>query len=120
MCCHCADYNLISSFFSLVAEGWFDSSMILIHVEDSSQKALNIWSFLLPFQWGVWLLLGATILITGAAYWWLEKMDNASDSRQLEDHPGDAVFYTAITFTGHFEYRPTTSAAMILVSGPTE
>jgi hypothetical protein len=46
-------------------------------------------------------------------------LDTTSDTRELEKHPGDAVFYTAITFTGHFEFRPQTSAAMILTFSTT-
>lgn len=99
-------------------EGWFDSSMILItndNGEDSSKEQLNFWSFLLPFQWTVWLLLCLTVICTGVCYWFLERLDTSSDTRELEEHPGDAVFYTAITFTGHFEFQPQSSAAMILV-----
>ena len=99
-------------------EGWLDSSMILVTVDKSStsasQESLNIWSFLLPFQWTVWLLLVVVVIITGVAYWLLERLDTSSDVRSLENHPGDAVFYTAITMTGHFEFQPQTSAAMIL------
>lgn len=97
-------------------EGYYDSSMILIHVEDASSTSLDIWSFLFPFQWSVWLLLAATVIVTGAAYYWLERKDSSTDTRELEKHPGEAMFYTAITFTGHFEFRPRTPSAMILVS----
>ena len=100
-------------------EGWYDSSMILIHVDDSSNIPLTLWSFLLPFYWTVWLLLGITILVTGTAYYLLERLDTSSDTREIEQHPGDAVFYTAITFTGHFEFRPQTTAAMILTFSTT-
>jgi ABC-type amino acid transport substrate-binding protein len=100
-------------------EGWYDSSMVLIHIDESSKIPLTLWSFLLPFQWTVWLFLGITILVTGIAYYLLERLDTTSDTRELEKHPGDAVFYTAITFTGHFEFRPQTSAAMILTFSTT-
>lgn len=102
-------------------EGWFDSSMILVSIDShaSSQEQLNIWSFLLPFQWTVWLLLALAVVVTGVSYWFLERLDTSSDDRSMEDHPGDAVFYTAITFTGHFEFRPQTSAAMILTFSTT-
>lgn len=95
-------------------EGWYDSSMIVVHVDDIKENNVNIWSFLLPFQWSVWALLVITIVITGAVYWLLERLDTTSDERLLEDHPGEAVFYTAIAFTGHFDFKPQTSAARIL------
>jgi hypothetical protein len=101
-------------------EGWFDSSMIMIHVDSGGSKdSLNIWSFFLPFQWSVWVLLVVAVIVTGVSYWFLERMDTSSDTRELEHHPGDAVFYTAITFTGHFEFRPQTTAAMILTFSTT-
>ena len=101
-------------------EGWFDSSMIVVNVDtNNNSNQLNIWSFLLPFQWTVWLLLGVTVLVTGVAYWFLERLDATSDERELEHHPGDAIFYTAITFTGHFEFQPQSSAAMILTFSTT-
>jgi hypothetical protein len=46
-------------------------------------------------------------------------LDSSSDDRELEKHPGDAIFYTSIIFTGHFEFRPRTSAAMILTFSTT-
>ena len=101
-------------------EGWFDSSMIMINVDSGgSKEILNIWSFFLPFQWTVWVLLVVAVIVTGVSYWFLERLDTSSDTRELEHHPGDAVFYTAITFTGHFEFRPQTSAAMILTFSTT-
>jgi len=95
-------------------EGWYDSSMILIYVNDASVSSLHIWSIFLPFQWSVWLLLVVAVVVTGVAYWFLERLDTRSDIRELEHHPGDAVFYTAIAMTGHFEFQPQTTAAMIL------
>ena len=100
-------------------EGWYDSSMVMVYEQGKEGTRLNIWSFLLPFQWTVWFLLVVTVVVSGAAYWFLERLDTTADERVLEKHPGDAVFYTAITFTGHFELRPQTSAAMILTFSTT-
>lgn len=94
-------------------EGWYDSSMIVVHIDDSKGR-VNLWSIFAPLDWGVWLLLAITVALSGAAYWLLERLDTTADARRLEDHPGEAVYFTAIAFTGHFELRPQTLPARIL------
>jgi hypothetical protein len=98
-------------------EGWYDASIIMIEYADPTKSAttnVDLFSFLTPFEWSVWLLILATVIASGLVYYLLEKMNTASDERDLEDAPATAVFYSAITFTGHFEFRPQTHAARLL------
>jgi hypothetical protein len=97
-------------------EGWFEASTIIVEATDltATTKTLNVWSFLLPFQWGVWVLIVVTATATGLMYFLLERMNEDADERHLENEPGAAVFYSFITLTGHYEFRPQTTAARIL------
>ncbi|KAL7566316.1 hypothetical protein ACA910_013639 [Epithemia clementina (nom. ined.)] len=94
-------------------EGWYDASNILVE-SHNTKKSLNIWSFLLPFQWEVWILIAGTVIATGVLYFLLDKMNTASDEMELDKQPGAAVFYSFITMTGHFELHPTTTSARLL------
>ena len=47
-------------------------------------------------------------------YYFLERLNSSSDKRHLGEKPVIAIFLAAITFTGHFEYRPNTNAARLL------
>ncbi|KAI2504706.1 ionotropic glutamate receptor [Fragilaria crotonensis] len=93
--------------------GWYDGSIILVYSEDSTDK-FNLWSFLLPFETNVWLAMAAAIFFSGLVYFFLERLNSSSDKRHLGEKPVTAIFLAAITFTGHFEYRPNTNAARLL------
>jgi membrane protein implicated in regulation of membrane protease activity len=97
-------------------EGWFEASTIIVEATDptATSQTLNFWGFLLPFQWQVWLLIIVTAIATGLMYFLLERMNAESDERHLEHEPGAAVFYSFITLTGHYEFRPRTTAARLL------
>jgi flagellar basal body-associated protein FliL len=97
-------------------EGWYDASIIMIEYTDpqSTTTDLDLFSFLTPFEWTVWMLILATIVASGLVYYLLEKMNTASDERTLEEAPVSAVYYSAITFTGHLEFRPQTHAARLV------
>jgi hypothetical protein len=95
--------------------GWYDGSIVLATSETSLQKeALNMWTYLLPFSGFVWIAIGAAIIFTGLVYFCLERFNNAADERDLWDKPMAAIFFTALTCTGHFEFKPGTHAARIL------
>lgn len=93
--------------------GWYDGSIILVYSEDSTDK-FNLWSFLLPFETNVWIAMAAAIFFSGLVYFFLERLNSSSDKRHLGEKPVTAIFLAAITFTGHFEYRPNTNAARLL------
>jgi hypothetical protein len=101
-------------------EGWQDGSIIMIEYADPQRKAttpqnnLLYFSFLRPFEGSVWWLILATVIASGLVFYLLEKMNMASDERMLGDAPATAVFYAALTFTGHLEFQPQTHAARLL------
>ena len=100
-------------------EGWYDSSIILVERvqrrSSSSQKSsFDLWNFLRPFDTYVWLLIAASVIVTGILYWFLEKINTEADARSLDTRPLSSIFLSAIVFTTHFEFRPNTSAAMLL------
>ena len=100
-------------------EGWYDSSIVLVERvqrrSSSSQKSsFDLWNFLRPFDIYVWLLIAASVIVTGLLYWFLEKINSEADARSLDTRPLSSIFLSAIVFTTHFEFRPNTSAAMLL------
>jgi hypothetical protein len=96
-------------------KGWYDGSIILAQTKDTSnQDNSSFWSFLLPFDGKVWLAIIAAILFTGLMYFVLERVNVESDERELENKPAAAIFLAALTFTGHFQFQPNTTAARLL------
>ena len=95
-------------------EGWYDSSLILIERTDPNREDVNMWSFLTPFQLGVWIMIGVAIVVTGLMYWMLERLNADSDKDQLENKPLTTIFLSALTFTGNFNFHPNTHAARLL------
>jgi Ligand-gated ion channel len=72
-------------------------------------------SFMVPFEYSVWLAILAAIFVTGMAYFFLERLNNGLDDHQgLEDKPLLAIFIAALTFTGHFQFRPNSIASRML------
>jgi hypothetical protein len=47
-------------------------------------------------------------------YFLLERMNEDADELHLENKPVAAIFYSFITMTGHYEFRPQTTAARLL------
>ncbi|CAB9521570.1 receptor subunit 1 [Seminavis robusta] len=94
--------------------GWWDSSIVLVESLQESKREVNLWGFLSPFKVTVWITIGATIVFTGLMYWCLEYLDVKADERDLEDKPMASIFYAALVFVGHLEFRPKTHSARIL------
>ena len=95
-------------------EGWYDSSLVLIERTDPNSEDVDMWSFLTPFQFSVWIMIGVAIVATGLMYWMLERLNTESDEAQLESKPLTTVFLSALTFTGNFNFQPNTHAARLL------
>ena len=76
-------------------EGFYDNSMIIV---SKTKKNYSFFNFLNPFKWTVWLVIGSTIIATGATYFILLRLDENADERQFDTF--GAVFLTALTFTG--------------------
>lgn len=95
-------------------EGWYDSSLVIVERIDPSSQDVDMWSFLTPFQSGVWIMLVVAILATGVLYWMLEQLNRESDTQQLEKKPLTTIFLSALTFVGHFDFSPGTHSARLL------
>jgi hypothetical protein len=96
--------------------GWYDSSIVLAERIDagSTKRVLNLWSFVMPFKFRLWVIIFLSMFFTGIVYWLLEYMDTDADERHLETQPLGSIFYSAIVFTGHLDLRPNTTSARIL------
>jgi Ligand-gated ion channel len=97
--------------------GWYDSSATFVeHIAESEQlkKVVNIWAFLDPFSYSVWLAIMAFIVVTGLVYWLLECLDVDADELLLHKNPLLCIYYSAIVFTGHLRNRPSTHGARML------
>ena len=98
-------------------EGYYDSSIILVENVDPHQNRssiFSIWSFATPFEPIVWLYIFLSVLFTGILYMILERLNDESDERSLDHSPLATIFFSAITFTGHFDFRPQTNAARLM------
>lgn len=93
--------------------GWYDGRIVMIGIVEKGNAELELWSFLDPFSAGVWIMIGVTIVVSGLVYWFLDWFDSDSDSLELGSRPGQSVFLSALTFTGHFEFRPVSRSAQI-------
>jgi Ligand-gated ion channel len=97
--------------------GWYDSSATLVErLADSEQekKIVNIWSFLKPFTYLVWLAILCYVVITGSVYWLLEMMDGNTDEDLRHAKPLVCIYHFAMVFTGHFGIRPKSNGAQIV------
>lgn len=96
-------------------DGWYDGSVIMVGIQDTSSSSLNVWSFLEPFTAGVWVMIGVTILISGLIYWWMEWFNEDSDRQELGNKPTETIFFAALAFTGEPNFQPSTDFARIFV-----
>jgi Ligand-gated ion channel len=96
--------------------GFWDSSLILGEIFQPSQekRVVNLWSFLEPFEYAVWIMIVVAVIFSGFVYWVLEHWNMDTDELSLETKPLASIFYAAITATGHYELKPNTHAARIL------
>lgn len=94
--------------------GWYDGSIVMVRSESPQADKFDFWAHLVPFDVLVWVAIVAAIFFTGGMYCFLERLNQSSDERQLDDKPHITVFLSALTFTGHFEFQPETNAARIL------
>uniref|UniRef100_A0A7S1BJZ8 Ionotropic glutamate receptor C-terminal domain-containing protein n=1 Tax=Corethron hystrix TaxID=216773 RepID=A0A7S1BJZ8_9STRA len=100
--------------------GWYDASIIMVEKIASSGSGRNggrfsnMFSFLQPFDTSVWILIVVSIIFTGLLYQLLDNMDSFADDRSLGTKPLASIFFSAIVFTTHFEFRPNTAPSMLL------
>ena len=98
-------------------EGWWDSSVVFAERKAKQERAVNLWSFLSPFHWTVWVGIVLSVLLAGILYWFLEYLDLDADEGTLETNPMASIFYAGLIFTGNFELQPNTAAARIFSFG---
>lgn len=89
---------------------WYDDSMTLVA---KSRKKKDFGSFLRPFKPMVWVAIGFAIVGTGLLYTLLGKLDKRNDSRKPDTSA--SIFLSAISFTGHFEFRVRTGRACFFI-----
>jgi hypothetical protein len=89
---------------------WYDDSIILI---SKTKKKREFGSFLKPFHWRVWVAIGISIFGTGCLYNFLEQLNHNSDERRPDALT--SAFLSATTFTGHFEFRVSSSKFLVPV-----
>jgi Ligand-gated ion channel len=95
-------------------QGWFDSSIILAGTEDTSDR-VDIWGFLIPFEWSVWLSIAGAIFFSGFVFFILERLNpNPDEELHLEKKPVTVIFLAAITFTGYFKFNPNNNAVRLM------
>ena len=92
-------------------EFWYDQSIIL--VSKRSQRRSKFGSFVGPFTFSVWLLIGATILVTGMLYTLLMRFQENADERPLDSV--STMFLSALTFTGHWNFMVSTCTRSIFI-----
>jgi hypothetical protein len=97
-------------------EPWFDGSVILINqrepVEDST-NAINLLNWLRPFEMSVWLLICATILLSGLVYQFIEFLHHERESRPWYQWLSDNLYLSAMNFTQNYQYAPNCFAGRI-------
>lgn len=95
-------------------EGVCDGSIIMVGVQESDSN-LNIWSFLEPFEWSVWVMILVTFLVAGLVYWWMEWFNDDSDRQKLGNKPTKTIYFAARSFMGEINFQPSTDYARLFV-----
>ena len=93
-------------------EGWYDGSIILVGKQETKAR-VNVWSFLMPFAWGVWLMMFVTIIFSGMVYFWMEWYNEDSDRQELGKMPTENIYFAALSFIGQISFKPGTDYARI-------
>jgi hypothetical protein len=76
---------------------------------------LDLFSFLQPFDWQVWLLTVLTMIIAGFVYQWMEWINDDSDRQHLQDKPTETIYFAALSFNGDIKFEPSTDYARAFV-----
>ncbi|KAI2504707.1 ionotropic glutamate receptor [Fragilaria crotonensis] len=96
--------------------GWYDSSAVLAEHFQQNQvtETVNIWAFLDPFSWSVWVAICVFVVLTGLIYWFLEYLDVDADDSDGVNSPWSNIFLAATSFTGHYAFEPNSHATRLL------
>lgn len=96
-------------------EPYVDSSIILIEQSKDKESIteINIWNWLRPYNWHVWLMTLFTIFLSGVVYQILEWFADERDDRTMWEWWSGNVYMSAINFTQAYEYQPKTFPSRI-------
>jgi len=95
---------------------WFDGSIIMVRkvgdpvIDDDS---IDLWNWLRPFDRGVWIMTGATIIWSALAYQWLEYLSGHRRGRTLGQWFVDNLYLSAINFPQNYEFEPRSFAGRL-------
>jgi hypothetical protein len=93
-------------------EGWRDGSIIMVGIESANDSKLHVWSFLQPFDKGLWIMIAVTILVSGLVYYVLEHFNQQSDLQYLT-RPTESIYLAALSFTQQSNFQPRTDYARL-------
>ncbi|KAL3918645.1 MAG: hypothetical protein SGARI_007410, partial [Bacillariaceae sp.] len=96
-------------------EGHVDASIIMVGKSDEEQARVDLFSFLAPFDWQVWLMTLLTMVIAGLVYQWMEWINEDSDKQELQNKPTETMYFAMLSFNGDIKFQPSTNYARIFV-----
>ena len=97
--------------------GWYEGGITFAQLRSDDThdpNAVRLWTFLHPFQYTVWLSIVVAIAGTGMVYFFMERLRDDSDERDLENKPFGSIFLASMAFTGHLSFQPGSNAARLL------
>jgi len=94
---------------------WFDATLIL--VDQGDRPRLRYFSWTLPFDDFVWVLIMVTIVFSAIFMIFIEYMERARDNRSWTTWIGDHIYQSNLTFSQNFTYEmPRSGAGRIFLS----
>jgi hypothetical protein len=96
-------------------EGHIDASIIMVGKADEEVAGVDLFSFLAPFDWQVWLMTLLTMVIAGLVYQWMEWINEDSDRQDLQKKPSETMYFAALSFNGDIKFQPSTNYARLFV-----
>ncbi|KAL2322147.1 hypothetical protein Fmac_026526 [Flemingia macrophylla] len=75
---------------------YLDSGVSMV-VSMKRDQRRNIWIFLKPLSWGLWLTTGAALVLTGFVVWFMEHNSNAAFSGTPEQQLGIVFWFSFST-----------------------
>lgn len=92
-------------------EPWKDSSIILVgknREQEESTHTINLWNWLLPYNFEVWAATIFTVIISAVVYQLLEWFADDRRDREFWQWCQENFYLSAINFTQAYEYQPKT------------
>lgn len=99
----------------LFPHGWYDESLVMVEIKKPHKEQIKYLDFLSPFDYIVWLVIGATILFSAFTYYVLILLHagaGAEDDTRRQPFLA-SLYIAAMTFTGNFDFQPVTNAARL-------